>query len=122
MYIVQKLDENRSKKDPANATHYLRQIKGDSQPIGNHFNMQPFNNNTLSISSGDIIYIFSDGFADQFGGKRDKKFGYRRFRKLLFSNYNLPMAEQKSLLQDNFAEWKGESDQIDDVLIIGIRL
>ena len=122
LYIVRKLDKDCTEKDPANTTHYLRQIKGDSQPIGNYFNMQPFNKKTISFSSGDIIYIFSDGFADQFGGERDKKFGYRRFRELLFSNKDLPMSEQKSRLQTSFEEWKGEGDQIDDVLVLGIRL
>lgn len=122
LYVVKKIDDHISENDTANKTHYLGQVKGDSQPIGYYFDQLPFTNKTLNLSSGDSIYLFSDGYADQFGGSRDKKFGYRRFRELLLESHFIPIEKQKSKLEDILNEWKGEKDQIDDILVLGIRL
>ena len=79
-----------------------------------------FTNHTISLEKDDMIYIFSDGYADQFGGAEGKKYKYRRFRHLLLNIHKLPMKEQKTLLLESIERWQGSYDQIDDMLVIGI--
>lgn len=107
-----------------NETHGLIEIKGDKQPIGKYsdLELQTYVNHKFSVEKGDIIYIFTDGYPDQFGGPKIKKFNYRRFRSFLLDHSHLPMAEQKRRLEENFYSWKGKTDQIDDVLVMGIRI
>ncbi|MBI4647642.1 MAG: SpoIIE family protein phosphatase [Bacteroidia bacterium] len=101
----------------------LLEIKADRMPIGISLKAEkPFTNNELSYNTGDTIYLFTDGFADQFGGKYGKKFTYHSFKKLLSDIYQNDMAEQHKILNATFEQWKAGLDQIDDVLIIGIRL
>ncbi len=102
----------------------LHIIKGDKFPIGASVAEQPtlFTNNEIPYRSGDQLYLFSDGFADQFGGPDNKKFMYKRLREVLLSVSALSMEEQRKTLLSDFDEWKGEETQIDDVLIIGVRL
>jgi serine phosphatase RsbU (regulator of sigma subunit) len=69
----------------------------------------------------DMLYIFTDGFADQFGGPEGKKYKYRRFRHLLLTIHNLPLEKQKQYLDDSIEEWIGDLEQIDDILVIGIK-
>ena len=98
-------------------------VKADRMPIGIHYDIEkPFTKNELKISPGDVFYIFSDGFADQFGGKLGKKFKYKNFQELLFRIHEYPMNEQKEILEKTFDEWKGDYEQIDDILIIGVKL
>ena len=80
-----------------------------------------FRNNYIDTSPGDVFYLFSDGFADQFGELTNKKLKHRYFKKLLESVSSLPMAEQKSRLANAFSEWKGSFPQVDDVLIFGFK-
>ncbi|NOY37549.1 MAG: SpoIIE family protein phosphatase [Chlorobi bacterium] len=82
---------------------------------------QRFTNHKLSLISGDKIYMFSDGYADQFGGPQGKKFMYRRFRHLLLSIHHLPLDQQKTIIYDTFLAWKGDLEQVDDILIIGVE-
>jgi len=102
----------------------IYEIKGDKQPIGNHSDAQlvPFTNHELNIQKNDMIYIFTDGFADQFGGPKGKKFNYRQFRNLLMKIVDQPVEDQKNILNQTFIDWKGTLDQVDDVLIMGIRV
>jgi serine phosphatase RsbU (regulator of sigma subunit) len=69
-----------------------------------------------------MIYIFSDGFADQFGGEHGKKFKYKPLQQMLLNNYTKPAAEQKAILERTFTEWTGNLVQVDDVLVIGVRI
>lgn len=97
-------------------------IKGDRMPIGIHMNFtQPFTNHKFSLKKGDMIYLFSDGFADQFGGPHNKKYRYRQFQELLFANHTKPLNEQKRLMEKEFYDWKGDQDQVDDVMVLGFR-
>ncbi len=100
------------------------EIKGDKQPVGfvDDEKTIPFTNHTLMLQKNDVIYTFSDGYADQFGGEKGKKFMYRRFKELLISVSNLPMNEQKEILNSTFESWKGNLEQLDDVLVIGVRI
>jgi serine phosphatase RsbU (regulator of sigma subunit) len=97
-------------------------IDADKMPIGIHrFLDKPFKNNTFKVAKGDGVYLFSDGYADQFGGDDGKKFKYKAFREMLFSNFLLPMEEQKSITETTFDLWRGDNEQVDDVLVIGLR-
>jgi len=100
----------------------LEEIKPDSQPVGKHERRKPFTNHVLNLKEGDCIYIFSDGFADQFGGENGKKFKYKQFRELLLSNHGKPMEEQKQLLDESIENWRGELEQVDDICVIGVRV
>ena len=100
----------------------LNEIKADKQPIGYHPMMKPFTEHNLILQKGDSIFLFTDGYADQFGGPKKKKFLYKRFEEMLQTNAALPMEEQKNVLNKAFEDWKGDMEQIDDVCVIGIRL
>jgi ligand-binding sensor domain-containing protein/serine phosphatase RsbU (regulator of sigma subunit) len=103
----------------------ITEIKGDRFAIGldeTNFKDQTFKNHIIPIQKGDILYIFSDGFADQFGGPDGKKYKYRRFRHLLLTLHQLPMEKQHEILENNVIEWRGDQDQVDDILVIGIKI
>lgn len=101
----------------------LSQITPDKQPIGKYKEeVSPFNLKTVSIEKGEMIYLFSDGYADQFGGPKGKKFKYKPFQELLISIAHLPLDEQKEVLDTTIESWKGDLDQVDDMLVIGIRV
>jgi serine phosphatase RsbU (regulator of sigma subunit)/hemin uptake protein HemP len=98
------------------------EIKPDKQPIGYTDNPLPFTNHSVQLKKGDLIYIFTDGYADQFGGQKGKKFKSRSLKKLLLSIQHLSLNEQKKKLEENFEKWKGDLEQVDDVCIIGVRI
>jgi len=100
----------------------LIELKPDKQPIGNYAEPKPFTTHTRVLEKEDSLYIFTDGFADQFGGPKGKKFMYKPFKELLVSIQDKSMDEQKLILEKQFEDWKGSNEQIDDVCIIGIRL
>jgi PAS domain S-box-containing protein len=98
-------------------------FKPDKMPIGMHHGEQkPFTAHTLGLRKGDIIYTFTDGYADQFGGQKGKKFKYKALKDLLLSIQDKSMAEQKTILENTFESWRTGLEQVDDVLIIGIRI
>ena len=98
------------------------EIKADKQPIGKFENRKPFNTHIHEIQPGDCVYLFTDGFADQFGGEKGKKFKYSSFLKALTEIADKPLQEQKQELDRTFENWKGHFEQIDDLCLIGIRL
>ncbi len=98
----------------------LTEYKADKQPIGKFSNRKPFTNHEIQLQKGDSIYIFTDGYADQFGGPKGKKFKYSQFEKLLISIQEKSMTEQREILNNAIDEWKGDLDQIDDICIIGV--
>ncbi|MEO6882763.1 MAG: two-component regulator propeller domain-containing protein [Bacteroidia bacterium] len=101
----------------------FEKIEPDKFPIGGtQMEFKPFTNHTKKLKEGDAIYIFSDGYADQFGGKDGKKFMVKRFQELLISSQTLSMQEQGKLLDTTIENWKGDFQQVDDILVIGIRL
>jgi serine phosphatase RsbU (regulator of sigma subunit) len=100
----------------------LLEIKGDSQPIGKYYFADQFTSHTLSLKPNDRIYLFSDGFADQFGGPKMKKFMYKSMKRLLLSVQDLSADEQKIALENEFVNWKGGFEQTDDVCLVHIRL
>jgi len=102
----------------------LQQIPADKFPIGAFIgeDLNKFKNHQLDLKSGDVVYVFSDGYPDQFGGSRNKKFMTKRFREMLVEIHSQPMKEQKESLTTRIHDWMGENDQVDDILIIGIRI
>ncbi len=101
----------------------LIEISGDKMPIGvAPIVEKSFTNNRLKIRRGDILYIFSDGYADQFGGPEEKKFKYGPFKDLLIKIHRHSMDKQKRLLEQKYLLWKGDIDQVDDILIVGLKI
>jgi serine phosphatase RsbU (regulator of sigma subunit) len=107
----------------------ITEIKPDKQPIGKYDKINHFTTHQLELERGDLIYLFTDGFQDQFGGETadkklngGKKFKPARFKNLLLSIRDESMESQKELINASFDEWKGNLDQVDDICIIGIRL
>ncbi|MFK8038943.1 MAG: PP2C family protein-serine/threonine phosphatase [Crocinitomicaceae bacterium] len=100
----------------------LMATKACKQPIGKFDYSKNFTSTTYKIIENDIIYLFTDGYADQFGGPNNKKFKYRNFRELLLSTSNMShLKNQKDKLSRTFTDWKGDNEQIDDVCVIGIK-
>jgi serine phosphatase RsbU (regulator of sigma subunit) len=100
----------------------LIEIKSDKQPIGKYNKIFPFTNHKLTIKEKDCFYLFTDGYADQFGGEKGKKFKYKQFKELLLKNHKDSMQEQLNSLTNTFNNWKGNLEQIDDVCVIGVRI
>jgi serine phosphatase RsbU (regulator of sigma subunit) len=99
------------------------EYKADKRPIGYYRGQGlPFTNHRIEYKKGDTFYIFTDGFADQFGGENGKKFKYKQLKDILMSIQKDPMMRQEEILNARFDDWKGRLDQIDDVLVIGVRI
>jgi len=97
-------------------------IKGDKQPVGRYDYATPFTNHSVRIYKGDCLYLFTDGYADQFGGTKGKKLKYKPFQEQILKNIHLPMHEQKTILSNGFDEWMDDFEQVDDVCVIGIKI
>lgn len=101
----------------------LKEIRGDRMPVGiNIMHHKPFTNQEIQLNRGDTLYLFTDGYADQFGGDKGQKFRYKYFKELLRSNHGIAMKKQKDILQKTFLQWKGDYEQIDDVMVMGIKI
>ncbi|MCD4770397.1 MAG: serine/threonine-protein phosphatase, partial [Bacteroidales bacterium] len=102
----------------------LIQHKGDKFPIGAYEGIleQVFTRIEIDLKKGDCLYIYSDGYADQFGGPNDKKLTTRKFKELLLSIHQKPLEEQKEMLNSKLEEWMEGREQVDDILVIGIKI
>jgi len=100
----------------------LIEYDADSIYIGNNDDNKPYTNQTFKIEKDDVLYLFSDGYADQFGGDKGKKYKYSQMQQLLVKNNNKPMDAQKQLLTEEFEQWRGNLEQVDDVMVIGIKI
>lgn len=100
----------------------ITEIRGDKRSVGGgNDTSQPFTNHILSIYGNDAVYLFSDGYADQFGGDKGKKMMRKNFNQLLLNNAHLPMQEQLKVLENRLAQWKGNYEQVDDICVVGFR-
>lgn len=117
---LEAMAERKTLNEENNTT--LFEIKADKQPIGKYDFRHPFTNHTISLKKEDSIYVFSDGFADQFGGVKGKKFMYRPFKRLLTTLTENKMTKQLAQLSKVYDDWKGEYEQIDDVCVIGVKV
>ena len=98
------------------------ETKANKQPIGKVDNPRPYTTHKMELKTGDSIFIFSDGYVDQFGGEKGKKLKAKKFRELLLSIQDKSMEEQKVLIDATFENWKGDLEQVDDVCVIGVRV
>lgn len=100
----------------------LTELSKDKIPVGKGEQNDSFKLYSINYQKGDVLYLYTDGFADQFGGAKGKKFKYKQLNELIQSQSSTPMSEQKKKLSEVFEDWKGNLEQVDDVCIIGIRL
>jgi serine phosphatase RsbU (regulator of sigma subunit) len=98
-------------------------IKPNKFPIGKHHGeVTDFSLNGFELEENDLLMMFTDGYADQFGGPKNKKFKYKKMEQLIISNSHLPLAELKAIMEKEMKGWKGANEQIDDILLLGIRI
>jgi serine phosphatase RsbU (regulator of sigma subunit) len=98
------------------------EIKANKQPIGKTDYLEPFTNHHIQLQKGDTIYLFTDGYADQFGGEKGKKLSKNKFKELLISIQNKSMNEQREALYESHITWRGTNEQVDDICVIGVRV
>ncbi len=100
------------------------QIKGNRMAIGGNYenDLPKFTNHELDLKKGDVIYTFSDGYPDQFGGHDGRKFMLKKFRELLLKIHKNPIEEQEKILDDVLDQWRGKEEQVDDILVIGVKI
>lgn len=127
LYIVSNNDVEEQVDDNAvvstqDSTLRLTEVKADKQAIGGGQNAKTFSNHKIQLQKGQTIYVFSDGFIDQFGGEKGKKLKSRPFKQLLLSLQEHSMEEQGKLLGKAFDKWKGNLEQLDDVCVVGVRI
>jgi len=96
--------------------------EADRQPVGIYIKEKPFTENIIKLQKDDILYIFTDGYYSQYGGPKNMFMKTKYFKQILTEIYNLQMLEQKQILENKFIEWKGNKEQTDDVLVIGIKI
>jgi len=104
------------------STFQLTELKADKQPVAIYFKQKPFSQNEFQLQKGDLIITSSDGYADQFGGPKEKKFKRSKMKELFVLNAELPIKEISSLTKSSFDNWKKHHEQNDDVLVIGVRV
>ena len=105
----------------------FQEFRTESKPIGGkkrpkETEERVFNTQSFAIDEGCSFYLFSDGYADQFGGENDEKFNTGAFKQLFIDNYEKSMKEQHEILDTTFSVWKGDRKQLDDILVIGVRV
>jgi len=116
--------DNNSIKIERNEAHTFIHVKPDRMPVGFDYRSEghSFSNQLIDLADGDAIYMFSDGYADQFGGESNKKYSISRLKSLLLEIQKSKLEDQNYILDDKFEEWKGKYAQIDDILIIGFKI
>ena len=125
LYIVtgcSSLVTGEANQQPATGNQKLIELMPDKQPVAIYIKMKPFTNHVIQLHKGDCIYLASDGFEDQFGGEKNRKFMTKQLKELLLKISDKPMPEQKDILETTFLNWKGNHEQIDDVTILGFRI
>jgi len=122
-WLVRKSENNELENRNLKLNNFeLIEFKADKQPIGVYIIMQNFSQTLIDIQPGDSIYLSSDGFADQFGGEKGKKFMSKQLKRLILTFQENTMTEQEKQIQKTFFDWKGNLEQVDDVCIVGIKL
>jgi serine phosphatase RsbU (regulator of sigma subunit) len=105
-----------------NGATEMEEVKPNKQPIGKFSDQKPFTTHSFQMTSGDSFYIFTDGYQDQFGGEKGKKFKAAALKELLVSIKDKPMDQQRLVIDDAFEKWRGKLEQVDDVCVIGVRI
>jgi len=123
VWIIRPNPSNEGARQMAGGDVELIEIKPDKMPVGKSDKQhQPFTLHTIELQKGDTIYTLTDGFPDQFGGPKGKKFMSKNLKELLLANVHLPIAQQKELLDSTFKNWVGDLEQVDDVCVVGIKV
>jgi serine phosphatase RsbU (regulator of sigma subunit) len=128
--VLVRFDANKSELSYVAANSQLILIRNkeqietpfDKMPVGKSDWKSEFSEQTLSLMKGDMLYLCTDGYADQFGGVRGRKYKGGNLKKLLTSISSHPMADQKQMLENELLQWQGEQDQVDDICLVGIRI
>lgn len=105
-----------------NGAEAVEEIKANKQPIGKFAELTPYTTHHLELNAGDTIYVFSDGFADQFGGEKGKKYKTANFKRFLMSIQDHSLDNQHALIEQEFTKWSGDCEQLDDICVIGVRI
>ena len=110
-----------------NPMYYIRnneliEVKSDRMPVAIHARMKEFTRHQVDLQQGDIFYLFSDGYADQFGGAKGKKLKYKAFQEILLAVQKDDMADQKEILEKKHLDWRGSYEQIDDIVVLGFKV
>ena len=100
----------------------ITELTASRQSVGKDYNNEKFSAKEFQLSDGDTIYLFTDGFPDQFGGVKSKKYKYTKFKNLILKNCLKKLEDQKNEIRNEFISWKGDMEQIDDVCIMGIKI
>jgi sigma-B regulation protein RsbU (phosphoserine phosphatase) len=98
------------------------EFKGDRMPLSYHDNISDFSCQKIKSKPNDLVYLFTDGYIDQFGGQEEKKFLRNQFKQVLLRIHKNPMVVQKEMLMDTYNNWKGNGDQVDDITVVGLKL
>jgi CheY-like chemotaxis protein len=98
------------------------EFKGDRMPLSYHDNISDFSCQKIKTKPNDLVYLFTDGYIDQFGGQEEKKFQRTQFKQVLLKSHKNPLAVQKEMLLDIYHTWKGSEDQVDDITVVGLKL
>jgi serine phosphatase RsbU (regulator of sigma subunit) len=106
----------------ADSSLYLHEIKATKQPVGQYTKRIPFETHKIQLEKNDLVYLFTDGYADQFGGVKNKKFKYASLKALLLSVANLGVDQQREALKTTFNSWRGALEQVDDVCVVGVKV
>jgi Serine phosphatase RsbU, regulator of sigma subunit len=105
-----------------NINKKLIEIAADKMPVGKYLKMGDFKNHKITVNKGDQIVLFSDGMTDQFGSNGETKYQTTNFKSLLLTNSDKELNEQLAIIKDEFYNWKGETEQIDDVSILSFKI
>jgi predicted ATPase/serine phosphatase RsbU (regulator of sigma subunit) len=122
IYCIQKIKDDTSVDALKSDTHFLHEVKPNVQPVGIYATNKPFTTHSINVEEGDMIYMYTDGYADQFGGPRGKKLKTKNFKRILLDNCHLDPSKQRKILDREFEKWRGEEEQIDDVCVIGLKI
>lgn len=130
IYIVRKSKAKSEKSEKVNiqplnlglSDYQLYELKPDKMPIAIYEQMNKFTDKEFQLCQGDTVFLFSDGYPDQFGGPLGKKFMYKKFKEVLLNNCEKTMSEQKEILETELMNWKGNNEQTDDITVVGIKI
>jgi serine phosphatase RsbU (regulator of sigma subunit) len=104
------------------ANNQFVELEADRMPVGMGERKEEFKLYTIDAKQGDMLYLYTDGYADQFGGPKGKKYKYKPLNELILVNHQIALSQQQELLSSNFNDWKGNLEQVDDVCVIGIKI
>jgi len=125
LWLISKINlsvEEKNETENNETENNLLEFKADRMPIGTYPKEQPFTNHQIQLKKSDRFYIFSDGYQSQFGGEKNEKLKSKRFQEIISKHCNKPFPNQKIEIENEFENWRGEIEQVDDVLVIGVKL